>query len=80
MPNAFATYRGEELTVRFSGNYDSYPEGDEVTNIRIEWIEVLGRRFPAEELPSRFASILRVLANELEFTLSDSSEHDDLGD
>ena len=80
MPNAHATYRGEDFTVRFSGDYESYPEGDEVTNIRVEWIEVLGHRFEIEELPSRFASTLRVLANELDFTLSDSSEQDDLGD
>lgn len=80
MPNAFATYRGEDFTVHFSGDYESYPEGDEVTNIRVEWVEVLGRRFEIEELPPRFASILRVLANELDFTISDSSEQDDIGD
>lgn len=80
MTTAYATYRGEDFTVRFSGDYESYPEGDEVVNIRVEWIEVLGHRFEIEELPSRFASILRVLANELDFTLSDSSEQDDIGD
>lgn len=42
MTKASATYEGDDLKIVFSADYEKHPEGDVVTNIEVESIELLG--------------------------------------
>lgn len=82
MTKASATYEGDDLKIVFSADYEKHPEGDVVTNIEVELIEILGVPCDWSEMQEydELAAAVLAKADDLEFEPIDSSEADDIDD
>jgi len=65
--NAHATYEDESLKVNFSAYLERDNNMWDVTDIRIEGMEILGVAVDVENLPMRLQDNLYALHNDLEF-------------
>jgi len=65
--NAHATYEDESLKVSFSAYLERDNNMWDVTDIRIEGMEILGVAVDVEKLPMRLQDNLYALHNDLEF-------------
>lgn len=66
---ATATYEGEQITVDFSATMERswHPSWDEITDITIDRVTILGVECELKDLPPKLRSALHDLADELEF-------------
>lgn len=62
-----ATYRGEEMTISYSAALGIYEEGDEVTDIEVEDLSILGVDVKLADLPKALQAAILAQADELTF-------------
>jgi len=64
---ASCQYHGEEITISYEAYLGIYEEGDEVTDIEVAELSILGVEVKLAELPEALQAAILAAADDLEF-------------